>query len=80
VGCGNGVVLRQIVPQGRCRHTIGIDLSAGMLSSLEGLSQAGGLSLVQADARRIPLPDRTVDVAMAMYMLYHVPRYPGRDP
>ena len=51
-----------------------------MLSSLEGLSQAGGLSLVQADARRIPLPDRTVDVAMAMYMLYHVPRYPGRDP
>jgi hypothetical protein len=25
VGCGNGFDLRQIVPQGRCRHAIGLD-------------------------------------------------------
>jgi SAM-dependent methyltransferase len=37
VGCGNGFDLRQIVPQGRCRHAIGLDLSAGMLRSLEDL-------------------------------------------
>jgi SAM-dependent methyltransferase len=48
VGCGNGFDLRQIVPQGRCRHAIGLDLSAGMLRSLEDLRQSGGLSLVQA--------------------------------
>jgi SAM-dependent methyltransferase len=35
VGCGNGFDLRQIVPQGRWRHAIGLDLSAGMLRSLE---------------------------------------------
>lgn len=73
VGCGNGFDLRHIVPQGRCRHAIGLDLSAGMLRSLEDLRQPGGLSLVQADAERLPLPDRAVDVAMAMHMLYHVP-------
>jgi ubiquinone/menaquinone biosynthesis C-methylase UbiE len=73
VGCGNGFDLRQIVPQGRCRHAIGLDLSAGMLRSLEDLRDSGGLSLVQADAQHLPLPDQAVDVAMAMHMLYHVP-------
>ena len=77
VGCGNGFDLRQIVPQGRCRHAIGLDLSAGMLRSLEDLRQSGSLSLVQADAQRLPLPDRSVDVAMAMHMLYHVPDVPA---
>lgn len=73
VGCGNGFDLRQIVPQGRCRHAIGIDLSAGMLRSLEDLRESGRLSLVQADEQRLPVPDERVDVAMAMHMLYHVP-------
>jgi SAM-dependent methyltransferase len=73
VGCGNGFDLRQIVPQGRCRHAIGLDLSAGMLRSLADLPQGDRLSLVQADAQRLPLADDCVDVAMAMHMLYHVP-------
>jgi ubiquinone/menaquinone biosynthesis C-methylase UbiE len=73
VGCGNGFDLRQIVPQGRCRHAIGLDLSAGMLRSLADLCHGGRLSLMQADAQRLPLPDDCVDVAMAMHMLYHVP-------
>ena len=77
VGCGNGFDLRQIVPQGRCRHAIGLDLSAGMLRSLEDLRRPGPLSLVQADAQRMPLPDQSVDVAMAMHMLYHVPDIPA---
>jgi SAM-dependent methyltransferase len=77
VGCGNGFDLRQLVPQGRCRHAIGLDLSAGMLRSLEDLRQHGGLSLVQADAQQLPLPGGSVDVAMAMHMLYHVPDIPA---
>ena len=77
VGCGNGFDLRQLVPQGRCRHAIGIDLSAGMLRSLEDLRQTGKVSLVQADAQHLPLSDQAVDVAMAMHMLYHVPDIPA---
>lgn len=77
VGCGNGFDPRHLVPQGRCSHAIGLDLSAGMLRSLEDLRQSGGLSLVQADVQHLPLPDQTVDVAMAMHMLYHVPDVPA---
>ena len=80
VGCGNGFDLRQIVPQGRCRHAIGLDLSAGMLRSLRSvpeLRESRRLSLLQADAQRLPLPDESVDVALAMHMLYHVPDLPA---
>jgi SAM-dependent methyltransferase len=77
VGCGNGFDLRQIVPQGRCRHAIGLDLSAGMLRSLEDLRRLGGLSLIQAHAQWLPLSDQAVDVAMAMHVLYHVPDIPA---
>lgn len=77
VGCGNGIDLRQIVPDGRCRHAIGVDLSAGMLRSLGGLLDSGRLSPVQADAQHLPLADSSVDVAMAMHMLYHVPDIPA---
>ena len=77
VGCGNGFDLRQLVPQGRCRYAIGLDLSAGMLHSLEELRQSGRLSLIQADAQQLPLADESADVAMAMHMLYHVPDIPA---
>jgi SAM-dependent methyltransferase len=73
VGCGNGFDLRQLVPGGRCREAIGIDLSAGMLRGLAEVRRFGRLSLVQADAQQLPLGDGSVDVALAMHMLYHVP-------
>lgn len=75
VGCGNGFDLRQLI--GRCRHVIGIDLSAGMLRSLADLPGSGRLSLVQADAQQLPLAGASVDVALAMHMLYHVPDIPA---
>jgi ubiquinone/menaquinone biosynthesis C-methylase UbiE len=73
VGCGNGLDLRELVPQRRCRYAYGLDLSAGMLQSLQDLRQSGRLALIQADAQRLPLRDGAVDVALAMHMLYHVP-------
>jgi SAM-dependent methyltransferase len=74
VGCGNGFDLRLLVPDGRCRHAFGIDLSAGMLRSLGELRDSGRLTPIQADAQRLPLRDGHVDVALCMHMLYHVPR------
>jgi SAM-dependent methyltransferase len=74
VGCGNGFDLRQLIPDGRCRHAFGIDLSAGMLGSLGDLRGSDRLTPIQADAQRIPLRDGGVDVALCMHMLYHVAR------
>ena len=72
VGCGSGLDLRQLVPEGRCRHAFGVDLSGGMLRSLADLRRSG-LTPVQADAQRLPLGEGSVDVCLAMHMLYHVP-------
>jgi SAM-dependent methyltransferase len=78
VGCGNGFDLRQLVPGGRCRHAFGLDLSSGMLRTLEELARSSGrLTLIQADVQRLPLRDGGVDVALAMHMLYHVPDLPA---
>ena len=73
VGCGNGFDLRRLVLDGGCRHAIGVDLSAGMLRSLADLVGSRRLTLVQADAQQLPLADASVDVGLAMHMLYHVP-------
>jgi SAM-dependent methyltransferase len=77
IGCGNGFDLRPLVTEGRCRHAIGVDLSAGMLRTLADLRGSGRLSLIQADAQRLPLSDGSADVALAMHMLYHVPDIPA---
>jgi SAM-dependent methyltransferase len=54
VGCGNGFDLRQLVPGGRCRYAFGLDLSGGMLCTLEELARTSGrLTLVQADAEPV---------------------------
>ena len=73
VGCGSGLDLRQLVPEGRCRHAFGMDLSGGMLRSLADLRRSGRLTLIQADAQQLPLGEGSVDVGLAMHMLYHVP-------
>ena len=77
VGCGSGFDLRQLVPAGRCRHALGIDLSAGMLAPLAGLRDQGRLTLIRGDAQRLPLRDDSADVGLAMHMLYHVPDLPA---
>lgn len=73
VGCGNGFDLRHLLPDGRCRHAFGVDLSAGMLASLAELRSTGRLTPLQADAQQLPLRDGIADVGLAMHMLYHVP-------
>jgi SAM-dependent methyltransferase len=73
IGCGNGLDLRQLVPEGRCRYAIGLDLSPGMLHTLEPLRGTGRLTLIQGDAQQLPLNAGSVDVGLAMHMLYHVP-------
>ena len=50
---------------------VGCDVSAGMLAGVDRVGN--GCLLVQADAQSLPLATGSVDVALAMHMLYHVP-------
>lgn len=72
IGCGNGRYLAELTRRGHNGLLVGIDLSPGMLAS--ALAGAPGALLVVGEATALPLADHSVDRALAMHMLYHVPR------
>lgn len=71
VGCGNGLYLAALDARAHRGTVVGLDLSPGMLTAAR--PRAPHAELAAADAMRLPLADATIDVALAMHMLYHVP-------
>ena len=69
VGCGNGNDVRDLLAAGFAGSIVGFDLSVGMLATVAPL----GVPVVNADAAALPLREGTIDVALAMHMLYHCP-------
>lgn len=63
-GCGNGVCTSALRRHRPDLQVVGTDLSPGMRPD------------AVADAQRLPLPDRSMDAALAMYMLHCVPDIP----
>lgn len=73
VGCGNGSYLAALHRRGHRGLVVGMDLSAGMLQSARASGSDGRQPVVQGDATALPFASASVDVALAMHMLYHVP-------
>jgi SAM-dependent methyltransferase len=74
VGCGNGVYLAELARRGQAGNLIGVDMSAGMLRAAR--QRAHDAALIAADATALPFRDSSIDLTLAMHMLYHV-REPG---
>jgi ubiquinone/menaquinone biosynthesis C-methylase UbiE len=74
VGCGPGQYLRRLAQKPGLR-LIAMDLSRGMLADLASAWDAAAPipRRAVADIQALPLPDASLDVALAMHMLYHVP-------
>lgn len=72
VGCGNGAYLAELARRQVAGQVIGMDLSPGMLAAASARG-TGSAALVAADATALPLRPASVDLALAMHMLYHVP-------
>jgi SAM-dependent methyltransferase len=60
-GCGLGTYARRLHDERPDLHVLPLDLSAGMRPEVVG------------DVQALPLADGSVDAALAMHMLYHVP-------
>jgi SAM-dependent methyltransferase len=73
VGCGYGRFLAALRERGHRGTLLGLDASAGMVAA----AARTGAEVVVGDATRLPYPDASVDVAVAMHMLYHVPDVPA---
>ena len=71
IGCGNGLCLGALRGRGHRGLIYGADLSPGMLQSARPL--AGAAPLLVVDAQALPFADNSLDVTLAMHMLYHVP-------
>jgi SAM-dependent methyltransferase len=67
IGCGNGAYLSALAAAGAA--PVGLDLSAGMLTAVP----VGSGLLAVADAQCLPIRTASLDGALAMHMLYHVP-------
>jgi ubiquinone/menaquinone biosynthesis C-methylase UbiE len=77
VGTGTGLVALRAATLARGGRVIGIDHSAGMLeeaSRKAGRSELGDTVMFQRmDAERLEFPDRSFDVVLSLYALYHFP-------
>jgi SAM-dependent methyltransferase len=71
IGCGNGAYLAELGRRGHRGLGAGVDLSVGMLEA--ALQAAPWAQLAVGDASALPLRTGTVDLALAVHMLYHVP-------
>ena len=78
VGCGSGVVTREIArrvgPRGRA---VGLDPSPALLTVARELAQEAGLGdrieFREGSALQLPFPDRSFDAALCVTVLSHVP-------
>jgi SAM-dependent methyltransferase len=70
-GCGTGLILRRLDP--KTEQSVGIDLSAGMLS----VARSRGLEVVQCPVDTLPFPDDCFDTVVSFKVLAHVPDIEG---
>jgi SAM-dependent methyltransferase len=72
VGCGDGVWAVVATQRTQGGSVVGLDFSLGMLHALPERSR--DVLRVQGDANVLPIRTGSVDVVLAMWMLYHVDR------
>ncbi len=69
VGCGTGTTARHLVPRVRKLH--GVDISEEMLDKAE--RNVPKAKFTWYDGEKLPFPDETFDVVVAICVLHHVP-------
>jgi SAM-dependent methyltransferase len=69
VACGTGIVARRLAP--RVRHTVGLDLNAGMLAVAR--SNNPSIEWLAGDAAATALPDGSFDLVVCQQGLQYIP-------
>ena len=74
VGCGTGALTRAILAAADPAGVVGVDPSEGFLAYARGSTPDRRATFQAGDARALPLPDATVDVAASALAVNFVPR------
>jgi SAM-dependent methyltransferase len=73
IGAGTGLLTLAAAP--RVAHVTAVDLSPGVCRRLEARAselELANVSVAIADARDLPLPSRSIDLALSNYCLHHL--------
>jgi ubiquinone/menaquinone biosynthesis C-methylase UbiE len=76
IGCGNGALLRAIDQEVLMESGVGVDVSPAMLAKATAHGTRPGIEFALVDSPALPLPDRSVDVAISFLSF----RYLDWDP
>ena len=78
LGCGNGRHAELLAA--RCDHVVGLDISGGLLATARKRARERGfdVELVQADAAGLPVATGSVDLAVYVATLHHLPNREAR--
>ncbi|SIR02488.1 Methyltransferase domain-containing protein [Haladaptatus litoreus] len=78
LGCGNGRHAELLTAH--ARRVVGADVSAGLLAEASARARERGFEtdLVQCDAARIPLTQNSIDLAVYVATLHHLPTRDAR--
>jgi ubiquinone/menaquinone biosynthesis C-methylase UbiE len=75
LGCGPGYLVVDLAAQAPGLSVTGIDLSPAMLQLAKAHAGSAGMDarvgFKQADAQRIPVPDRSFDLVVSSFSLHH---------
>jgi ubiquinone/menaquinone biosynthesis C-methylase UbiE len=75
LGCGPGYLVVDLAAQAPALRVTGIDLSPAMLHLAQAHTRSAGMDsrvgFKQADAHRIPVPDRSFDLVVSSFSLHH---------
>lgn len=71
IGCGGGALVRAL--SGRGARMIGVEISEGQLGPAVSADDGTGARYLIGTAQRLPLEDASVDAAVFMRSLHHVP-------
>lgn len=71
IGCGGGALVRALAARGA--RVTGVEISAEQLTSALAHGEASGVRYLIGRAQSLPLEDATIDVAVYMRALHHVP-------
>lgn len=71
IGCGGGALVRALVARGA--RVTGVEISEEQLAAAVARDDGGGARYLVGRAQHLPLEDASVDVAVFMRTLHHVP-------
>jgi SAM-dependent methyltransferase len=71
IGCGAGGLVRELTGLGA--RVVGVDVSDQQLAAARARDDQGGARYLVGRAQELPLQDGTIDVAVFMRSLHHVP-------